>query len=537
MSVLSADLDAQRLRSCLSDLVALSTMSSWWIGRSSDEIAESLGELLVNMLRVDAPVVELAPLSSGAPARVAAFGSGSANRYLPPLKLSSLSGADGAEPANRQIAVPIGIGGELGHIVVASHRADFPDELEMLAMEVTANQVAVALRYARLLRRHEHAEEHLSNRAAEQAVVARLGLRALDGITLEETLIETVTALRDTSGADASAVLEQRYDDAPTVLRAAVGWDSPRHLDAQGFISGRSVVIQTRGGRFGVLSVHSRRPREFTEDDVDFQQALANLIAVAIDRDRAEAERRELLARTAAAQATAERASRVKSDFLGMMSHELRTPLNAIGGYAELLEEHVYGPTNEEQRAVLARIRRAQKYLLSLINSVLSSLKLGSGQMRFDIADVALDHIIATVEELISPQLVAKRIDFRTSMAARGVHVRADEEKVQQIVLNLVTNATKFTEPGGQIWIECNLVDDFVRLHVMDTGCGIEAERLASVFEPFVQVQGSASRGGEGTGLGLAISHDLAVGMGGWLEVQSEVGVGSTFTLTLPRHA
>jgi signal transduction histidine kinase len=227
----------------------------------------------------------------------------------------------------------------------------------------------------------------------------------------------------------------------------------------------------------------------------------------------------------------------VKSDFLGMMSHELRTPLNAIGGYAELLEEQIYGPMNEEQRAALARIRRAQRYLLSLVNNVLSSLKLGSGQMRFHVTDVTLDRIIATVEEMTGPQMIAKRIDFTVVRPDCDMQVRADEEKVQQILLNLVTNAIKFTAPGGRIRIDCEIGAESVRTHVVDTGCGIPPDRLASVFEPFVQVQDPASRGGEGTGLGLAISRDLATGMGGRLDAESEVGKGSTFTLTLPRLA
>jgi signal transduction histidine kinase len=217
-----------------------------------------------------------------------------------------------------------------------------------------------------------------------------------------------------------------------------------------------------------------------------------------------------------------------------MMSHELRTPLNAIGGYAQLLEDAVYGPVNEEQRAALERIRRAQQYLLSLINSVLSSLKLGSGQMRFEIADVVMDQALLAVEEMIRPQMVAKRIDFRSTLAGPDVRLRADEEKLRQIVLNLLANATKFTAAGGQIRVECDVSDHAVSVHVVDTGCGIPPERLETVFEPFVQVEASAARG-EGTGLGLAISRDLAVGMGGRLEVRSEVGRGSTFTLTLPR--
>jgi signal transduction histidine kinase len=536
--------DRTQLKSCLGDLVALSAMSAWWIDRTPAEIAGSLGDLLERVLRLEPHSLELR------------------SRTDPDDDL--------VEPGSRRIAVPIGLDGELGRIVVVSTRPGFPDELELLSMKVAANQVAVALRHAMLLRRHARAEAHQRTRAAQQAAVARLGLRALDGLTLDETLDETLGTLCRTSNFEAGTIMEAMDGGGWLRPRAAVGWKvrpptstrvsasmseelgyalgSPEPtmvsdlrretrfaptplLGAEGFLSGISIVVRTRTGPFGVLAIHSRHPRDFTEDDVHFQLAMANLIGVAVDRDRADAERRELLAHMAEARAAAERASRAKSDFLGMMSHELRTPLNAIGGYAQLLEDHVYGPVSEEQRTALERIRRAQQYLLSLINSVLSSLKLGSGQMHFEITDVEVDQALLAVEEMIRPQMVVKRIDFRSSLPGAAVRLRADEEKLRQIMLNLLSNATKFTAAGGQIRVECDVSE-----HVVDTGHGIPPERLATVFEPFVQV-GVPSSHGEGTGLGLAISRDLAVGMGGRLDVRSDVGRGSTFTLTLPRSA
>jgi signal transduction histidine kinase len=535
------------LKGCLHDLVALSTMSVWWIDRTPEEITGSLRELLMSALRLEPHSLYLR-----APADPA---------------------DDLLEPGCQRITVPIGLDGELGRIVAASPREDFPDELELLAMKVAANQAAAALRHATLLKRHADAVEHERMRAAQQAAVARLGLRALDGLTLDETLDETLTALCQTSNAEAGTIMEAMDGGCWLRPRVAAGWNnqpavstrvsaSPTEecgyafgspeptivadlhretrfsstplLESEGFLSGMSIVVRTRTGPFGLLAIHSRQPREFTDDDVHFQQAMANLIGVAVDHARGDAERRQLMTDMAAARSVAERASRVKSDFMGMMSHELRTPLNAIGGYAQLLGDEVYGPVNEAQRAALERIRRAQQYLLSLINSVLSSLKLGSGRMQFEIADVAVDQALLTVEEMIRPQMVAKRIDFRSTLPAVAVRLRADEEKLCQIMLNLLSNATKFTAPGGQIRVECDVAEHVVAVHVVDTGRGIPPERLATVFEPFMQVEGSGSRG-EGTGLGLPISRDLAVGMGGRLDVQSTVGQGSTFTLTLPR--
>jgi signal transduction histidine kinase len=294
-------------------------------------------------------------------------------------------------------------------------------------------------------------------------------------------------------------------------------------------------VIDCPRGQFGVLSVHTDTPHEFTSDDVHFLQSVASLLAAALERLRTEAEREMLLARTAAAQAEAERASSVKSQFLGIMSHELRTPLNAIGGYTELLEEEVRGPITAEQRADLGRIKRSQRHLLGVIENVLSFLKLGSGQIRYDIEDVLVDEIVAAAEELTRPLIASKRLHYAYHRPGDELWVRADRGKLQQIIVNLISNATKFTDSGGDLAVESSPADGTVEVRVMDSGCGIPADRLQGVFDPFVQVEGGQQRAGEGTGLGLSISRDFAVGMGGELRASSEVGKGSTFTIVLPR--
>jgi signal transduction histidine kinase len=187
------------------------------------------------------------------------------------------------------------------------------------------------------------------------------------------------------------------------------------------------------------------------------------------------------------------------------------------------------------QQEDLARIQQSQQHLLGLINSVLNYAKLEAGRVAYDLAEVRLAAAVAAVEALVSPQMRAKGLDFAVPACEPGLAALADAEKLRQIVLNLLSNATKFTPAGGRIAVECG--EDgagrvFVR--VTDTGVGIAPEQLESVFDPFVQVGRRLTTPGEGVGLGLAISRDLARGMGGDLSAESAPGAGSAFTLTLP---
>ena len=250
---------------------------------------------------------------------------------------------------------------------------------------------------------------------------------------------------------------------------------------------------------------------------------------------RAEQQARAAYEAEHAARVEAQAANRAKSEFLAVMSHELRTPLNAIGGYAELMALGIRGPVTAEQQEDLARIQKAQQHLLGLINAVLNYARVEAGAVQYALADVRACEALAVVEALVTPQLRAKSLTFRTACAADLV-VRADPEKLQQVLLNLLSNAVKFTRPGGQITVTGEAAADggAVRLVVGDTGIGIPGAKLAAIFEPFVQVDQRLTRVSEGVGLGLAISRDLARGMGGDLTASSVVGAGSAFTLRLP---
>jgi signal transduction histidine kinase len=248
-----------------------------------------------------------------------------------------------------------------------------------------------------------------------------------------------------------------------------------------------------------------------------------------MQRDELQKQSAQLATRTEAA----EQANRAKTDFLRAMSHELRTPLNAIGGYAQLMELGIRGPVTEEQHEDLSRIRRSQQHLLSLINDILNFAKLEAGHVHFEMQDVPLHEVILAMDELIRPQMLAKQITYECDAGALNTVVRADREKVLQIMLNLLSNAVKFTPANGTISVFVSRAEGMACVNVRDNGVGIPADRQEAVFEPFVQVGRSLSWPAEGTGLGLAISRDLARSMGGDLTVTSEAGQGSTFTLCL----
>jgi len=237
------------------------------------------------------------------------------------------------------------------------------------------------------------------------------------------------------------------------------------------------------------------------------------------------------------ARADAEAANRTKGEFLAVMSHELRTPLNAIGGYVELLEMGIHGPVTPQQRDALARIQHSQRHLLGLINQVLNYTRVETGTVTYDITDVLVGEALASAEALVVPQVRTRGLSYVIGRCDPTLVVRADPEKLRQILLNLLTNAIKFTDAGGEIGVSCEAHDTTILISVRDTGIGIQAEKLATVFEPFVQVDARFTRTREGVGLGLAISRDLARGMGGDLTAESKLGVGSRFILTLPAES
>jgi signal transduction histidine kinase len=230
----------------------------------------------------------------------------------------------------------------------------------------------------------------------------------------------------------------------------------------------------------------------------------------------------------------AEHANNAKTQFLRAMSHELRTPLNAISGYTEILEMGIRGTVNPAQVKDLGRIKRASAYLLRLINDVLTIARL-EGARPLHLVSIAVNPVLSEVESLCILQAKANGLELSVAECEHEMFACADAERFQQILLNLVTNAVKFTAKGGRINVTCDDDSGAVRVRVQDTGVGVRMLDLERVFEPFVQIDRHlTTETQQGVGLGLSISRELARAMSGDLTLESIEGVGSTFTLTLP---
>ncbi len=242
----------------------------------------------------------------------------------------------------------------------------------------------------------------------------------------------------------------------------------------------------------------------------------------------------ELAAKQAGdARSEAESANRAKSDFLAVMSHELRTPLSAIMGYQELLADGITGPVNEQQAQQLGRIKVSARHLLSLIDEILTFTRLDAGQETLTIGPADLSCIIDESVELVEPLAHARHLDVQVVKPLVETIIQTDPTKVRQMLVNLLSNAVKFTDEGS-VRVTGEVVGGQVILTVSDTGVGIDAEHHQRIFEPFWQVEQKATRRSSGTGLGLTVTRRLVNLMGGDINVTSESGRGTTFTIMLP---
>jgi signal transduction histidine kinase/putative methionine-R-sulfoxide reductase with GAF domain len=295
------------------------------------------------------------------------------------------------------------------------------------------------------------------------------------------------------------------------------------------------VPLLREGVPIGAFSIWRGEPRAFTDKQIELVTTFADQAVIAIENVRLLQELQETNRQVEQKSGELEAASQHKSEFLANMSHELRTPLNAIIGFSEVLSERMFGELNEKQEEYSKDIHASGQHLLSLINDILDLSKIEAGRMELELTDFHLPTALDSALTLVRERAGRRGIALHLSVDERLGQMRADERKVRQVVLNLLSNAIKFTPEGGRIEVRAAPVDGSVEVAVTDTGVGIAPEDQEAVFEEFRQV-GTADKKVEGTGLGLTLCRKFVELHGGKIWVTSQVGVGSTFTFTIPAH-
>lgn len=286
---------------------------------------------------------------------------------------------------------------------------------------------------------------------------------------------------------------------------------------------GKSIAVaplEIEGDIIGTLTVvNNKRKRVLNSDDLNLVTMLAGQAAIAIQNARLY----EL----------AQEADRLKSAFLASMSHELRTPLNSIIGFTGILLQGLVGTLNDEQNKQLRMVQNSAHRLLDLINDILDISKIEAGQLEISVDTFDVRTAIERVVQTVTPLVEKKDLHLRVIVNPEDVKITSDQRRVEQILINLINNAIKFTEQG-EVHLECKINNNWLETYVIDTGIGIKEEDMKSLFKPFHQVDTGLARQYEGSGLGLSICKRLVEKLGGEIWVESEWGVGSTFAFTLP---
>ena len=433
-------------------------------------------------------------------------------------------------------------------------------EDEIALVQAISDQVGLALENARLF-------ADTQRRAEQMATVNRIGLSINSDLDMKgvlNALYEQINrmldidsfyvALYDEStgmiefpllvGEEGTVELAARpIDEVPGVTGYVIELRQPLHLedlrtlpddapfdivavDENPTNSYIGVPLMSRDRVIGVLSVQSRRPNAYSEADLRLLETVATQASIAIENARAY----ERLAETAE---ELREIDRFKTQFLANMSHELRTPLNSIIGFSRVMLKGIDGPLTELQAADLQSIHSSGQHLLGLINSILDMSKIEAGKMELVIDDMALPPVLDAVVDTTKALIKDRPVTLRTEVPQRLPLVRADAQRVRQVLLNLLSNAAKFTDEG-QITLKADVGPEFVTISVSDTGIGIEPDAQERLFIPFQQVDGSTTRRAGGTGLGLAISRSFVEVQGGEIWVESRPGKGSIFSFTLP---
>jgi signal transduction histidine kinase len=393
--------------------------------------------------------------------------------------------------------------------------------------------------------RRERSEGSAATRFARQRAIAeRLLLTALHERDARREAVEA--SKRATFLASASRDLAMSLDESTTreaVRRRALpregSWcmvaidaEAKSPTDRGEFDPGRLLVVPlvVRGAVLGAITYVTRDgDPPFSPEETTLASDLADICALALDNAR-------LYREAQALRDAAEAANRAKSSFLGNMSHELMTPLNAIGGYVTLIQMGLRGPVSAEQQVDLVRIRHNQMHLLTLISEILTFVRSEGGKLEYRFTEVSVQGTLHDISDMLQGAIDERHVMLIQRPVDVDVAMWADADRLRQILLNLVMNAVKYSAVvGGQITLSVTSTSHSVAIHVSDNGPGIPGDKLAVIFEPFVQLASGLTDRRGGVGLGLSISRDLARAMHGELTVESTVGAGSRFTLELPR--
>ncbi len=457
-----------------------------------------------------------------------------ARRISDPI-LALAAGADAIRAGNLDVEIAVGSEDEIG-LLAASFNAMTRELRETLTKLESLNRNLEA----EVLRRTDEIR-----RSAEFTAVLNA---AHEGEELRRLLEDALATLMAATEVRAAAILLTNEEALEFELHvAAAKGEAPHGLGPMpshtALATGEPLVEPTRA----VVPVLFRgQPEgaiilvEPSREAIDFAARAAGQLAIAVSNARAynalQHLARELTERNAALvkqRDQLQEMNRLKSEFLANVSHELRTPLNAILGYTELIHEGIYGPTTGEQNEALDGVEESSRNLLTLINQILDLSKVESGKVEVYVTEVAMHDIAQHVAAEARVFLRDKALELRV-IARQRIVIKTDAAKAQQILTNLVSNAIKFTDKGSVTIEVVPTREGGCAIAVKDTGIGIRKEDQQLIFEEFRQVDGSSTRRYAGTGLGLAIARRFAHILGGTITVESTVGVGSTFTLTLP---
>jgi signal transduction histidine kinase len=470
------------------------------------------------------------------------------------------------------LAVPMFREGQVvGAILVARKNPGRFADSKVELLKTFADQAVIAIENVRLFKELEARTAQLTRSVGELKALGEVGQAVSSTLDLETVLSTIVSRATQLAGMDGGSIWE--YDEAREefhlhasdrlnpelveTLRASpirkgegalgrlaltsepveirdIADERTYHsrlrgaLIRSGYRSVLAVPLLREDRLLGALAVNRKSAGEFAPEVIELLKTFATQSALAIQNARLF---REIEDKSRQLQV----ASQHKSEFLANMSHELRTPLNAILGFSEVLAERMFGEVNEKQAEYLNDILESGRHLLSLINDILDLSKIEAGRMELEPTDFDLPGAIENTLILVRERAQRRGITLGRAVDGHLGKIHADERKVKQVLLNLLSNALKFTPEGGKIDVRAGMRDGVAEISVSDTGVGIAPEDQEAVFEEFRQV-GTASKKVEGTGLGLAISRKFIELHGGRIWVTSQPGKGSTFTFTLPLH-